>query len=145
MSDPNVNPQQPQQPQPPYGQQPQYGDQPPAQQPYGQPQYGQQPYAQQPYGQQPQYGEQSPYPYQPQPRGYNVLAIVSLVLAFLFSIVGVILGFIALSQIKKTGEQGRGLAIAAIIVGCAEIVLGIVFAIVFFALFANAAAHYNTY
>ena len=96
-----------------------------------------QPYAGSPYGQ------QSPYPYQQQSRGYNVLAIVSLVLAFFFSIVGVILGFISLSQIKRTGEQGRGLAIAAIIVGCAEIVLGIIFAIIFFALFANAAANYN--
>ena len=131
MSDPNVNPQQPQQPQygqqPPPGQQPQYGEQPP--------QYGEQ---------QPQYGQQ-PYQYPAQPRGYNVLSIVALVLAFFFSIVGVILGFVSLSQIKRTGEQGRGLAIAAIIVGFAEIVLGIIFAIVFFAFFANAAATYNNY
>jgi peptidyl-prolyl cis-trans isomerase B (cyclophilin B) len=67
------------------------------------------------------------------------------VLAFLFSIVGVILGFIALSQIKRTGEQGRGLAIAAIIVGFAEIALGLIFGIIFFAFFANVAANYKNY
>lgn len=48
----------------------------------------------------------------------NVLAIVSLVLSILgFCFIASILGHIALSQIKKTGEQGRGLAIAGIVVG----------------------------
>lgn len=48
----------------------------------------------------------------------NVLAIVSLVLSILgFCLIASILGHIALSQIKKTGEQGRGLAIAGIVVG----------------------------
>ena len=47
----------------------------------------------------------------------NTLAIVALIVSFFFSIVGVILGHIALSQIKKTHEGGRGLAIAALIIG----------------------------
>lgn len=45
----------------------------------------------------------------------NVLAILSLIFAFVFSIAGIILGHIALSQIKKTGEQGRGLALTGTI------------------------------
>lgn len=62
----------------------------------------------------------SPYAQQPYATGpkTNVLAIVSLVASILsFSIVGVITGHIALSQIKKRAEGGRGLAIAGLIVG----------------------------
>ncbi len=47
----------------------------------------------------------------------NVLAIIGLILAIFFPIVGAIVGHVALSQIKKTGEEGRGLALAAVIVG----------------------------
>ena len=50
-------------------------------------------------------------------RRTNTLAILSLVAAFVASLVGVVLGFIALGQIRRSGEAGRGLAIAAIIVG----------------------------
>jgi len=47
----------------------------------------------------------------------NVLAIVSLVSAFFISIVAVITGHIALKQIAQTGENGRGLALAGLIIG----------------------------
>ena len=48
----------------------------------------------------------------------NGLAIASLILSILgFSIVGAILGHVALSQIKRTNEAGSGLAIAGIILG----------------------------
>lgn len=47
----------------------------------------------------------------------NTLVIVSLVFAFLAPLVGAILGHVALSQITRRGEQGRGLALAGIIVG----------------------------
>jgi len=60
----------------------------------------------------------------------NVLAIVSLVSSFFISLVGIITGHIALSQIKKTGEQGRGLAIAGLIIGYIGLVVGIIVAIV---------------
>lgn len=75
--------------------------------------------------------------------GYNTMAIVAFILAFFVNIVGIILGFVALSQIKRTGEQGRGLAIAAIIIGFLEIIIGIVFVIVFVAIFASAAPSYQ--
>jgi uncharacterized Tic20 family protein len=61
----------------------------------------------------------------------NVLAIVSLVIAILqFNVIAIILGAIALSQIKKTGENGRGLALAGIIIGAISIVFWIVISIV---------------
>ncbi len=48
----------------------------------------------------------------------NILAIISLVLAIIgVSIGGVILGHVSLSQIKKTGEAGHGLALAGLIIG----------------------------
>ena len=68
----------------------------------------------------------------------NVLAIVSLVSSFFISIVGIITGHIALSQIKKTGEQGRGLAIAGLIIGYVGLVIGIIVAIVWFAIIGTA-------
>ena len=58
---------------------------------------------------------------------FNTLAIVGFVLAFVVNIAGVVVSFIALSQIKKTGERGRGLAIAGIIIGLLSIVLGILY------------------
>ncbi|WP_382303785.1 DUF4190 domain-containing protein [Herbiconiux sp. UC225_62] len=61
----------------------------------------------------------------------NVLAIVSLVTSILsFNIIAVILGFIALSQIKKTGESGRGLAIAGIIIGGIGVIFWVVIIII---------------
>lgn len=67
----------------------------------------------------PGYGQPGfgPPPYPPQQQGTNGLAIAALVLAFVFAPVGLILGLVALSQIKKSGQGGRGLALAAAIVG----------------------------
>jgi peptidyl-prolyl cis-trans isomerase B (cyclophilin B) len=52
----------------------------------------------------------------PQPQPTNTLAIASLVCAFLFAPLGILFGHISLSQIKKTGEDGRGLAIAGLVI-----------------------------
>ncbi|MFE0509462.1 DUF4190 domain-containing protein [Streptomyces sp. NPDC058964] len=80
----------------------------------------------QPEGQYPPYpqGPYGPYgpPYQPWSQGYspfnrpaavNGLAIAALVLGILCFLpgVGLVLGLIALSQIKKRGERGRGMAV----------------------------------
>jgi peptidyl-prolyl cis-trans isomerase B (cyclophilin B) len=88
--------------------------------------------------QQPQY--QTPYQAQP---GYNTMSIVAFIVTFFVSVVGIILGFIALSQIKRTGEQGRGLALAAIIIGFVALALGIIFTIIFIAIAASAGLSYN--
>lgn len=71
----------------------------------------------------------------------NVLAIVSLVSAFFVSLVAIITGHIALSQIKKTGEQGRGLAIAGLIIGYIGLVVGIIVIIAWIAAFAVVASN----
>ncbi|MGW3146665.1 DUF4190 domain-containing protein [Streptomyces sp. NPDC001177] len=93
-------------------------------QPEGQyPSYPQEPYARDPYAQGPY--AQGPYgglPYQPWSQGYspfnqpapvNGLAIAALVLGILCFLpgVGLVLGIVALVQIRKRGERGKGLAI----------------------------------
>lgn len=65
---------------------------------------------------------QQPYS-APQPTGTNSLAIAALILAFVFWPAGLILGFVAKSQIKQTGEGGDGLATAAIVIGIVAAVL----------------------
>jgi hypothetical protein len=58
---------------------------------------------------------------------WNVLSIVAFVISLLgFNIIAVILGFIALNQVNKSGERGKGFANAAIIIGLLSIILGIV-------------------
>jgi Domain of unknown function (DUF4190) len=116
--------------------QPQYGYAPQPGQPYpGQPypgqQYPGQPYPGQPYPGQPYYGQPP----------YNVLAIVGFVLAFFVSLGAVICGHIALSQIKRTGERGHGLALAGVIIGYVGIALGILYLIFFISVFAIAGAN----
>ena len=54
--------------------------------------------------------------------GYNGLAIASLVLGILWlfgfgSLLALIFGLVALGQINKTGQEGKGLAIAGSILG----------------------------
>ncbi len=53
----------------------------------------------------------------------NPLAIAAFVTSFFVGISGVILGHIALHQIKRTGEGGRWLAVAALVIGYSATVL----------------------
>jgi peptidyl-prolyl cis-trans isomerase B (cyclophilin B) len=67
----------------------------------------------------------------------NVLAIVSLVTSIIgLSIVGIITGHIGMNQIKKTGESGRGLATAGLIIGY----LGLVVTVIWIAVAISTAA-----
>jgi peptidyl-prolyl cis-trans isomerase B (cyclophilin B) len=52
-----------------------------------------------------------------QPKGTNAMAIAGFVTSFFVSILGIIFGAIGLSQIKKTGESGKGLAVAGVVIG----------------------------
>jgi hypothetical protein len=62
----------------------------------------------------------------------NVLSIVAFVLSlFGFTVIAIVLGAVGLSQIKRTGERGRGFALAAIWIGAISIVLAIVIVIAF--------------
>ncbi|MGV0805063.1 peptidylprolyl isomerase [Mycolicibacterium setense] len=86
----------------------------------------------------------APPPYGGYPAGYpaghppsaqtNGMAIASLVCAALFAPLGIVFGHISLSQLKHSGEQGRGIAIAGLVIGYVLTVLGIlatVLAVVF--------------
>jgi hypothetical protein len=124
----------------PYGQQPGYG-----QGGYGgydSGQYGQQQYppqyGQQPYGP-PGYGGYPAYP-APASQQTNTMAILSLIFAFVFAPLGIVFGFIARSQIKRTGEGGDGLALAGLILSIAFTLLSILALIFFFAAFAGIAS-----
>jgi peptidyl-prolyl cis-trans isomerase B (cyclophilin B) len=96
--------------------------------PYGPPP---DPYGQSPYG--PPWGG-GPYPY-PQPRPTNAMAIASLVCAFVLAPLGIIFGHISLSQIKRTGEDGRGLAITGLVLGYLFTAIGVVTLVVGLVLF----------
>ena len=61
-------------------------------------------------------------------------------LAFFISLGAVICGHIALSQIKKTGENGRGLAIAGLILGYLGLIAGLIGTIIWISFFAIAAS-----
>jgi hypothetical protein len=91
-----------------------------------------------PYGRAGPYGYPAPYA-QPGSAGQNGLAIASLVCScvgiFLLavpSVLGVIFGFVARSQIRRSGgaQSGDGVALAGIIVGFAVIAVVVVLAIV---------------
>ncbi|HEY0813589.1 MAG TPA: DUF4190 domain-containing protein [Pseudonocardia sp.] len=152
--DPSAYPQQPYgqpayDPNNPYGQQQAYPQQPPPGAGYDQGQYGgaypQGGYPPAGYPQQPAYAEQPPaYPGYAQPypasRGTNTMAILALVFGIILAPLGLIFGFVARSQIKKTGEDGDGLALAGIIIGGIFTLLFIayiVFIVIFFAAVAN--------
>jgi hypothetical protein len=95
---------------------------PPAAPAYG----GTQPY--------PSYGT---YPYTQPAARTNVLAIISLVAScagLIFgigAIAGVVTGHIAMSQIRRTGEGGRGLALAGVVVGYCLVGLWLLFVIAY--------------
>jgi len=61
----------------------------------------------------PTYATPAPGPARPT----NTLAIIALIAAFVFPIAGIVVGHLALSQIKKTGEAGHGLALWGTILG----------------------------
>jgi hypothetical protein len=113
---------------PPYDPPP-YGPPPPYTPPYGPPppQYGPPPYGPPPYGP-PPYGPWSV----PAPPRTNPLAITSLVCAiaglFVFllpSVPAIVMGAVALHQIRQRGENGEGLALAGIIIGVCGILVAI--------------------
>jgi hypothetical protein len=51
----------------------------------------------------------------------NGMAIAALIMVFVFFPVGIVLGHVARGQIKRTGEGGKGLATAALIVGYLQV------------------------
>lgn len=65
-------------------------------------------------GQAPPAGFMPPVVAAPAAQGTNVFAILGLIFGILGGWLGIVFGFIGLSQIKHTGQGGRGIAIAGI-------------------------------
>jgi Domain of unknown function (DUF4190) len=65
---------------------------------------------------QPGYGPPGYVPAAPAPR-WNVLSIVALISAFFIPLLAVVLGWVSVRQIARTGEQGKPLAIVALVLG----------------------------
>ena len=82
----------------------------------------------------PEYGPayQGGYGMPPAPSGTNSLAIFSLVasviglLCGVGSVIGIVLGAVALNQIKRTRQGGYGIAVAGIVVGIASLIISLV-------------------
>ena len=95
----------------------------------------------------PSYPQQQGYPnfpppdysiYGPPAQKTNTMAIASLVaslvgfLCWLGSIAGIVLGIVAMNQIKQNREEGHGLAVAGIAIGAVSLVVGFIFMVVAF-------------
>jgi len=136
--------------QPGYGQQPGQDPSGYPQQPYSGGPTGQDPYQQQQYSGGPSYPVTPGPAYAPQPAYQvqpvyaqpvivasaptNTMAVLSLVFAFVFTPLGVVFGHIARGQIKRTGEQGDGLALAGLIISYISLGIGLTCCVVFFVL-----------
>lgn len=107
-----------------------------------------------PYGSPGGYGAPPPYSYDPyqaygaNPRETNGLAVASLVTSIAGVILGIplaifcfvgwlipvtaaVMGAVALNQIKRTGQEGRGLAIAGVVVGAGTAALLLLFMVMY--------------
>lgn len=91
-------------------------------------------------------GGYPPYPgaYSAPPgAGTNGMAIASLACSLLGwacglgPILGIVFGFVALNQIKQSGQGGRGLALAGIIIGAVAIVIGVIAVVIIGVMGAN--------
>lgn len=142
---------------------------PPAPPAYAPPTYAPPAYPTSPYGAAPGGAPASPVQTAPGaapvlPYGYggyaparktNGLAVASMILSivgflwilpFVGSLAGAIMGHISLNQIKRSGEGGRGMALAGIIVGWAGLallVIGVLFFVFVIALGASSGARYG--
>lgn len=66
--------------------------------------------------------------------GTNSMAVAALITGLTIAPLGIVFGHIALSQIKQTDQDGRGLAIAGLVLGYVSVAL---YAIVFLVIWAN--------
>lgn len=66
------------------------------------------------------------------------MAVVALIMGLTVAPLGIIFGHIGLSQIKRTGEGGRGLAVAGLVLGYLGLALSIALIIVYASLLNSA-------
>lgn len=84
------------------------------------------------------------YPAQQSTNGMAIAALVSALVGLFCtvgSVLGIVFGFISLHQIKTTGQQGRGMALAGIIVGALTAVAGVIIVIAMIMLAATERQH----
>jgi len=90
--------------------------------------------------QQPGYGPASTAaasaPAHPDQRPTETMAILALVFAFVFPILGIVFGVIGRKNIARNGNNGRGLATAGMWLGIAFTALGLLYVIGIIVLFA---------
>ena len=94
------------------------------------------------------YQQGAPYPppytygygYAPQP-GTNTMAILALVLAFVCAPAGIVLGIVARNQIRRSREQGWGLATAGLVIGIVFTAISAISLIAMFVIFNIAVNH----
>lgn len=53
----------------------------------------------------------------------NTFALISIITAFLSPVAAIVFGHLALGQIKRTGDAGRGLALTGLIIGYSYFVM----------------------
>ena len=76
----------------------------------------------------------SSIPYAPAPtqvQTTNTMAVAAFVCSLLFPPLGIVFGHIARWQIRRNGQGGRGLALAALIIGYVITILSIAFIVIF--------------
>lgn len=82
---------------------------------------------------------QAPQQYQPRPAASaattlgetNTFAVLAIVLAFLAPIAGIVFGHMGLSQIKRNGDAGRGIALTGLIISYAYVVFVALFVLAY--------------
>src|ERR1700756_612072 len=82
-------------------------------------------------------------PIYPQPRRTNAMAIAALVSAFVVAPLGIVFGHIALSQIRRSDEDGRGLAIAGLVLGYVFTALYLLLIVIWVIMFALVTTEVN--
>ena len=68
----------------------------------------------------------------------NTLALVGFIASFMLPVVGIVLGVLARKQMDVSGESGRGLARAAVVIGILGTLFQLAFFVVWLSLFATA-------
>lgn len=61
----------------------------------------------------------------------NTFALLAIILAFIAPVAAIVFGHMGLSQIKRTGDAGRGIALTGLIIGYAYFVLVALFVVLY--------------
>lgn len=82
------------------------------------------------------------YPY-PVRQSTNTLAILALVFAFVCAPAAIVMGALARGQIRRSGEEGWGLATAGLVMGIVFTVISVIWIVIMLAVFAHAVHDIN--